>query len=362
MAVAMEQQDTTAERVRAALRWQADYCRRSGSPIVGAVCAALAVVLDGTSTTGRRALGWAGDPVQDALPLRLAAPFHALHRRGQAPALDAVYGATDLRPGTVEAAVRAVLAGHDAAIVGWLDGPPQTNEPGRSAVLMAGLLAVAAEYPAIAGFDLLEIGSSAGLNLMIGRYGFDLNGRRFGPEDAAITIAPVWRGSGPPDQSRPIASAAGCDVAPIDLRDPAQAERLLAYVWPDQPGRMARMVAAVAAAQADPPRLDRGDAADWLAVQLNKPQGEGQARVLMHSVVWPYLPQATQRQIETLMVEAGTRATLTRPLAWLSYEWGPQREPHELRLRSWPGAGTDRLLAYAHPHGAWIEWLGASPR
>ncbi|MDB5690571.1 MAG: hypothetical protein JWL91_2447, partial [Sphingomonas bacterium] len=49
-------------------------------------------------------------------------------------------------------------------------------------------------------------------------------------------------------------------------------------------------------------------------------------------------------------------------LAWLSYEWGPQREPHELRLRSWPGLGISRLLAYAHPHGSWIEWLSTSPR
>lgn len=362
MVVAMEEQDSPHERVRGALRWQADYCGRSGSPIVGAVCGALAEVLDEGSVTGRRALGWTGDPIQDALPLRLAAPFHALHRAGRAPALDPIYHATDLSPATVEAAVAAVLSDHDAEIAGWMDGPPQTNEPGRSAVLMAGLLAVAAEYPRISGFELLEIGSSAGLNLMIGRYGFDLNGLRFGPEDAAITIAPEWRGLGPPDRPRWIDSAVGCDIAPIDLTDKAQADRLLAYVWPDQPGRMARMEAAVAAAQAAPPRLEQGDAADWLKEQLRKPQAEGQARVLMHSVVWPYLPEKTQLKIEALMAAARSRATPTKPLAWISYEWGPHREPHELRLRSWPGLGINRLLAYAHPHGAWIEWLSTSPR
>ncbi|MDB5663333.1 MAG: hypothetical protein JWN59_1671, partial [Sphingomonas bacterium] len=357
----MEERETTGERVRAALRWQADYCRRSGSPIVGAVCAALAEVLGEGSVTGRRALGWAGDPVQDALPLRIAAPFHALHRAGRAPALDPVYGGTDLSPATVAAAVAAVLAEHDHEIAGWMDGPPQTNEPGRSAVLMAGLLAVAAEYPQTTGFELLEIGSSAGLNLMIGRYGFDLNGLRFGPEDAAIRIAPEWRGFGPPDRPRWIDSAAGCDVAPIDLTDRAQADRLLAYVWPDQPGRMARMEAAVAAAQARPPRLEQGDAADWLKAQLKKPQVDGQARVLMHSVVWPYLPPATQARIEALMTQAGARATVERPLGWLSYEWtGGESRRHALRLRTWPAPGTDRILAYVHAHGAWIEWLSAA--
>jgi hypothetical protein len=362
MAAAMTSDIMTAERVRAALLWQADYCGRSGSPIVGAVCAALAAVLDETSVIGRIALGWAGDPVQDALPLRIAAPFHALHRAGRAPALDPVYSGIDLSPETVEPAVMAVLAEHDAEIAGWMDGPPQTNEPGRSAVLMAGLLAVAAEYPGVTGFELLEIGSSAGLNLMIGRYGYDLGGLAFGPADAAIRIAPEWRGPAPPDRPRWIDSARGCDIAPIDLTDPAQAARLLAYVWPDQPGRMARMTTAVASAQARPPQLERGDAADWLKEQLKKPQAEGQARVLMHSVVWPYLPQKTRLKIEALMSAARARATPTKPLAWLSYEWGPAREPHELRLRSWPGLGFSRLLAYAHPHGAWIEWLSTSPR
>jgi hypothetical protein len=33
-----------------------------------------------------------------------------------------------------------------------------------------------------------------------------------------------------------------------------------------------------------------------------------------------------------------------------------------LSLRSWPGLGLERVLAYAHPHGAWIDWLSSSPR
>jgi hypothetical protein len=32
----------------------------------------------------------------------------------------------------------------------------------------------------------------------------------------------------------------------------------------------------------------------------------------------------------------------------------------EIRLRAWPG-GEDRLLARAHHHGRWVEWLGVSP-
>ena len=42
----------------------------------------------------------------------------------------------------------------------WLDHPPQTNEVGRSAVLMSGLLVIADLFPQ--PVELLELGASAG--------------------------------------------------------------------------------------------------------------------------------------------------------------------------------------------------------
>lgn len=355
------------DEVRAALRWQADYCRDNGSPVTGRICDALAAVLDRTTGTGRRVLDWAGEPIRDALPLRIAGGMHSLQRSGRVPELAVAYGEEVPDPRSVEQIVAAAVADHDAALAGWLDGPPQTNEPGRAAVLMAGMLAVASIYPQTTGFEVIELGSSAGLNLMLGRYGFDLGGVRVGPDDPPILFAPEWRGPPPPDCPRWIESARGVDIAPIDLDMPGAAERLLAYVWPDQAGRLERTAAAIALARARPPRLDQGDAADWLKERLKEPQADGQVRLLMHSVVWPYLPQKTQLKIEALMAAARAKASAARPLAWLSYEWphggrvaGPRG--HELRLRSWPGLGQDRLLAYAHPHGAWIDWLTSSPR
>ena len=138
---------TSEDEVRAALRWQADYCARNQSPVVGAICRALAEVLDRSTATGRRALDWLTPPVGDALPLRLAAPFHALHRSGRVPALGPVYRGETTDPAVVEAAVREALAAHDDEIAGWMDGPPQTNEPARSGALMVGLMAAAQQVP-----------------------------------------------------------------------------------------------------------------------------------------------------------------------------------------------------------------------
>ena len=117
------------DEVRAALRWQADYCRANGSPVTGRVCDALAAALDRDTETGRRILDWPGVPIADALPLRIAGGVHALHRSGRVPALEVVYQEAEPDPAAVEQAVSEAVASHDAELTRWLDGPPQTNEP-----------------------------------------------------------------------------------------------------------------------------------------------------------------------------------------------------------------------------------------
>lgn len=341
---------------RSALRWQADFCRKSDAPILARVCDALAECLDDTSATGRRVLGWPGDPIVDGLPLRAAAPFHALVRSGRGGALDAVYRGEVREAAAIAAALRAAIRAHDAAIAAWLDGPPQTNEPARSGVLMAGLLALAARFAPLTRFELLEIGSSAGLNLMIDRYSFDLGGVRAGPADAPLHIAPDWRGPPPPAAEVRIESVRGVDVAPLDLADAATAERLMAYIWIDQADRLERTARAIRLARAAPPRLEQGDAADWIEARLAEPQADGVVRVLMHSIVWQYLPPATQARIEAAMAAAGANARADRPLGWVAYEGERGLAQHGLTVRSWPGDGRAMRLASAHPHGAWIAW------
>lgn len=339
---------------RAALRWQADFCQASDAPIVARICAGLERVLDRSTITGARVLDWPGQPLADALPLRLAAPFHALLRAGRAPELTPVYSGTETDPAAIDAILRATIAAHDAEIATWLDGPPQTNEAGRSGVLMSGLLVLAERFGP--RFDLLEIGSSAGLNLLLDRYRFDLDGVLIGPAASPITIRPEWRGPPPPAVDVRIESVRGVDIAPIDLSDDAAAERLMAYVWIDAHERMARIAHAIAMARAVPPRLDRGDAADWIEERLAAPQAPGVTRVLMHSVVWQYIAPAGQRRIETAMAAAGARATAERPLGWVRYEADRSLNQHSLVVLGWPGNGEPKRCATAHPHGAWIAW------
>src|SRR3546814_9360322 len=109
-----------------------------------------------------------------------------------------------------------------------------------------------------------------------------------------MAFAPEGRGDQPPIHDIEMASLKGCYVAPVDLTDPAQALRLKAYIWPEHHIRFERMEAAIAAAHEAKPNLVHANAADFVETELAKPQAAGTTRVLMHSIVWQYVPADQQ--------------------------------------------------------------------
>ena len=340
------------EDVREGFRIQRFYCERMDAPIYARLCDAIADTLVAKSETGRRVLGWPGEPTVDALPLRFIGGLNALVRAGGEPALAAVFAGETTDPQAIGTAVNEAVARNDTALLLWLDGPPQTNEPGRSAALMLGLMEIARRHgPPI---ELLEIGSSAGLNLLIDRYGFDLGGIRMGPADAPVLIRPDWRGPSPDPIDLEILSVRGCDIAPLDATDPAVGERLAAYVWAETPARLARLEGGIAMQRDHGVDLVRADAADWVQARLAEPQAEGVTRVLMHSVVWQYLPEATTARIRAAMKDAAARATPDRPVGWTISEPDRAYGGHVVKVRSWPGNGEWTMLGVAHAHGTWI--------
>jgi hypothetical protein len=340
-------------QVGEAFRIQAQYCRENAAPMYARVCEAIAARLTRASATGACVLDWAGEPTRDALPLRLMGGLHALVRGGADEGLAGVFASEIVEEAEIAAAVEAALAANDDAVLPWLGGPPQTNEPGRSGALVVGLLEVARRFgPKL---ELLEIGSSGGLNLLIDRFRFDLGGAVFGPTDAAITIRPEWRGPAPEVPPIAIVSTRGCDVAPMDVTDPAIGARLAAYVWPEVPERLTRLEAAVGLVRESPVRLDRADAADWVEAQLAEPQANGVTRVLMHSVVWQYLPEPVAERIRVAMAAAGERAKPERPLAWVTMEPDRALAEQVVSVRCWPGEVDRQVVATSHAHAAWVQ-------
>ena len=335
---------------------QVAYCQANDSPITARIVAGIAAQFDMPAPGAfiERIRDWQGSPLGDAVPLRSAGGLHALHLSGTAPQLAPIYAD---RPADDAAIIGDMVCQHEAFLLPWLDGPPQTNEAGRSCGFIAAMLWLAGQgLPP--RFECLEIGSSAGINLMIDRYHYDLCGVQTGPQDAAMRFTPEWRGPPPPDQSISIAALKGCDVAPVDLTDPAQALRLKAYIWPEHTVRFARLEAAIAAATVRAPDLVKMNAADFVEQQLAMPQEPGTTRVLMHSIVWQYVPKDQQARVKAAMEAAGKRATPERPLAWVALEANRTLLNHGLMVRHWPGGSDEKLVAGAHAHGAWLEWLG----
>jgi hypothetical protein len=208
---------------------------------------------------------------------------------------------------------------------------------------------------------LLELGSSAGLNLVPDRYRYRLGTVWAGDPDSGLTLEPQWEGPDPPAAELRIASRSGVDLNPIDLSVPEARTRLLAYVWPDQPARLERMASAITLAAENPPPIEQADAADFVEAYAKPSQGV--ATTVFHSIAFQYFPDYTRRRIHAHMARAGAGATPDAPLAWLRYELeNPgSSEPPTLRLKLWPeslAGADDRLLARAHPHGQMVHWLG----
>jgi hypothetical protein len=338
---------------RGAFRIQEFYCRQMDAPIYARLCIAIADGLTRDSRTGARILDWPGEPTRDALPLRFIGGLHALVQGGKDEELAAVFRGEIIDQDAIATALNNALVRHDEELLPWLDGPPQTNEPGRSAALMLGLMEIARRHgPKI---EVLEIGSSAGLNLLIDRYAFDLGGVKIGPAGAPVTIAPEWQGEPPASVPIDIVSVRGCDVQPLDATDPAVEARLAAYVWAETPARAERLRGAIAMQRERGVDLVRADAADWIEARLAEPQTAGVTRVLMHSVVWQYLPEEVANRVRAAMAAAGDRATAERPLGWVMMEPDRNLGKQVVRAKSWPGHGEWQILATAHAHGTWIS-------
>jgi hypothetical protein len=193
---------------------------------------------------------------------------------------------------------------------------------------------------------LIEVGASAGLNLLFDRYRYELGDGRWGPAGSPLVIRSHLVGDGRPPLDAPleIASRAGCDPRPVDPGTEEGRLTLTSYVWPDQLERLQRLRAALEVARDVNAPVERAGAADWIEAQLAEPV-PGAATVVFHSIVMQYLPDEERERFE--------RAVRTDDVAWLRME--PADEAADVRLRL---GGEDRLIARAGYHGDFIEWRG----
>ena len=338
------------------LAWarQIKWCADNGSPFTARVLDAAWADRQRGGALAELLPDWPGDAGADAVPLRLAGALHALALSGRDGELAALYPPRH-EHGDVAQAVAGAMARHRDTIAPYLAVAPQTNEIGRSAVLLPGFAAIA--HATGLPLAMFEIGASAGLNQLWHHYRYLLGDVTWGDPGSAVLIRTDWQGTMPVLPERiDVASHAACDVSPIDLHSDGAALRLMSYVWPDQRERLDRLRAAIALAQRLQIRVEAADALTW-AQDVLATQRAGCATVLYHSVMWQYLPEPTRNGLRGLIEATGSHATRAAPLAWLAFESPESDARMLLTLTLWPG-GERRVLAEAHPHGQWVRWLG----
>ncbi|HEX4534530.1 MAG TPA: DUF2332 domain-containing protein [Rhizomicrobium sp.] len=237
------------------------------------------------------------------------------------------------------------------------NGVTNTNEVARCSALHAGFRTVAKE--AGGSLNLIEIGPSAGLNMIWDRYG--VNYRRGSellqpePTNAELVIECELRGQKtPPVGALPsIASRVGLELNPADLNDAHARDWLKALVWPDNLARFARLEKAIEIFRRQKVEIRGGNALDLLPEAIARIP-EDQAVCVYHSYVIYQFSEAMREALSNILTVAGLR----RPVFRLGCE-GTMLQAGDAHLtlgRYHDGTHEVRRLAVCHPHGAWLEW------
>lgn len=295
-----------------------------------------------------------GDIWDDGPGIKLLAAVHHLVLEGRTPELERFYPSVGGKEGPdgAWAPFRRTLEERSEDIRRLLLRPIQTNEVGRCAALIGGFLAVARS-----GLPLrvLEVGSSAGLNLRWDHYRYEARGETWGPPDSPVRLCSYNTQRVPPfDVRATVAERRGCDPHPLDATTGDGALTLTSFVWPDQIHRLRLLRGALEVAKRVPAAIDDARAEDWLPSQLADPR-PGMATVLFHSITMQYWSHEERDAVIGTLEDAGGRASMDAPLAWLRME--PAGRTAAVHLTTWPG-GETHLVARSGYHGDPVEWLG----
>lgn len=352
------------DKLLTAFEAQKNACNMLGSPLTTAIVGFCRDDFAAGGPVADLVRGWQGDPLNDNVPLRLAGFVHFLALGGDAIArfflsCGGTFDAQDEE--ALRADLQKIFFKHRDAARAFLRRTPQTNETGRAAMLLLGFSEVAKRTGL--PLRLREMGASAGLNLFFDQFHYaldtDKGALHWGDATSALTLNAEWRGTPPALADKiDIADRRGCDLRPVDITDATERRALEAWVWGDMPARRARLLAALEIADKTPPQIDRADAAGWVAAQiLDRPKG--QATVLYHSIVWPYLGVAQRFAIESAFAQAAENVTPDAPLIWLKMDGRELGTIAQLSYKIWTGdngvSGEEVILGPCHPHGVDME-------
>ncbi|MFE2943342.1 DUF2332 domain-containing protein [Streptomyces sp. NPDC059255] len=233
----------------------------------------------------------------------------------------------------------------------------QTNEVNRCAVLLpafATLQRQLDERPV----RIVDVGASAGLNLLWDRYTYDYAGHRITlpASDPDTVLSCEIKGGTPPlslDTTR-FARPVGIEPSPVDVTDPAATQWLLSLTWPEQPTRKNTLNRALALAARTPPTILAGRAQDHLAdVVTQTPPGQHLCLVFSWSIYQIFgSPGGRDRLTATL-----SELSRHRPIHEISIGHFGHDTPRMIMATHDGGVSRCDVVAHCDVYGTWLHWL-----
>lgn len=314
-------------------------------------------------------------PRGQARPTLLLAAVHYLLLGGDDHPLGQFYPSVSNEPNTAAdpkhlvTLFRSFCLDHRTALELLIQsGHTQTNDVRRTAALVLALQTIARSDAT--GLRLIEVGASAGLNLLYEQYGYHLGSMAVGNHRSGVDvrISVDHRIESRIENFLPRStSVVGIDLAPIDVFDDNEVRWLRSFVWPELSDDVDRLMAAIAVARASPPEVIKGDAVD-LAPHLLQQTPDGEVPVVFHSTLLTYLDRNQRAAFIQVLTDFG----MARPLVWIALESpGLLADQMDLRLprsadssfvltvASWQDGNREMVpLAQVDSYGRWIRSLG----
>lgn len=219
----------------------------------------------------------------------------------------------------------------------------QTNECRRCVALLPAIWATS-----FSRFHLVDLGASAGLNLLLDHYRYRWNGVEWGP-DSPLLLETESRGRAPVPADIEVLSRTGLDLNPIDPADADDRLWLEALVWPEHAERRSRLEAALEMASGAAIDMVAGSALDTLGPVLDE-LPEGEPVVVMNSFTLNQFTQEGRVRVAEIVAQARNE----RPVARVFFEHvQPEDAWHTIGIDT--GSG-ETVLGEGHPHGEWVEF------
>ncbi len=235
----------------------------------------------------------------------------------------------------------------------------QTNEVGRCALLLPAF-AIVAERSAAREAAFVEVGASAGLNLLWDRFRYRYGEQiiwgdpsspvRLACEPRGVPLPPI------PDAMPRVSMRVGIDLDPVDMGDADAVAWLRALIWPEHRHRVAALDGALRIAASAPPALIAADALDALPGVLENAPPDA-ALCIFHTFTLNQFPPDARRRFEEIIDGFGA----IRDLYVVSIERQDELQALVgalLKQSAYEsGRKTTHALGRCDNHGMWLEWF-----